>query len=57
MMDKKSTEGIHCIYCGSATIVKLDPPVCDECAKLSKSASDNETLASVEQNDSIWDRF
>lgn len=57
MMDKKSTDGVHCVYCGSTSVVSFDPPVCDECIKLNKTASDNDTLASIEQDDSIWDRF
>lgn len=57
MMDKRSNEGVHCVYCGSATVVSFDPPICDECKKLNKTASVDETLASIEQDDSIWDRF
>ena len=57
MMDKKSNEGLHCVYCGSSKLVSFDPPVCDECVKLNKTASDKDTLASIEQDDSIWDRL
>lgn len=56
MMDKKSNEGLRCVICGSPAIIDTDPPVCKEHLKLDKQASVNDTLDSIEQDGSIWDR-
>ena len=56
MMDKKSNEGLRCVICGSPAILDTDPPVCKEHSKLNKQASAQDTLDSIEQDGSIWDR-
>lgn len=56
MMDKKSNEGLRCVVCGSPAMAHTDPPVCKEHVNMSKQASLKDTLDSIEQDGSIWDR-
>lgn len=56
MMDKKGTEGIKCVFCGNPAIKDTYPPVCTEHAGMDKTASEGDTLASIEQDDRIWNR-
>lgn len=56
MIDKKSTDGIRCVFCGKSAIKDTDPPVCEEHSKLQKNASEADTLDSIEQDDRIWNR-
>lgn len=56
MIDKKSNEGMVCIYCGEPAIKDTDPPVCVHHKTLNKSASELDTLDSVSQDPGIWSK-
>jgi hypothetical protein len=56
MIDKKSTDGIRCVFCGAPATAGTNPPVCSDHLKLNKTAEDMDTLDSIEQDDRIWNR-